>query len=112
MPNKPTTLREFEEKFRKQFRELLISLSDITTNNDTSRPLKGDIYFDGIETEQWILNFFLSHLTSHNTELLRKIEGLRKDRTYDKKDSVWDTHKIAFNQALDQVINIINQEKD
>jgi len=39
----------------KEFREMLASLDDVNSNLDLDAPIKGDIYFDGIEAEAFLL---------------------------------------------------------
>lgn len=92
MTNKPTTLREeFEEYIDSRAR------------------------FDHIKEEDLdlIADFFLSH----NTELVRKIEGMRKKIGGDTYCITCGGHLgagecdcMGFNQALDEVISLIKQE--
>lgn len=60
----------------------------------------------------------LDFLTSHSTELLQKIEGLKNSKKMRERSLISplesyriDDQEYGFNQALDEVINIINQEK-
>ncbi len=57
----------------------------------------------------------LEKFSSHNTELVSKIEGLKKELIlFDRKDikaEEQDEKTKIYNQAIDEVINIINQEK-
>jgi hypothetical protein len=79
MPNKPTTLRESElkEEFRNWFRD------------------KGDMYYHDVDIADW----WLSKFDSHNTELLRKIEGL---------ESAGKNINVVWRH---DVISLINQNK-
>lgn len=95
MPNKPTTLIE---KFKKKFPGLY--LVDSWEMQEGTQPYTA------------IYNFF----TSHNKELLSKIEGMRKkvewlETTDITKALTRGSQNFGYNQALDEVISLINQEK-
>ena len=91
MPNKPTTLRE---EFKKELAE---SLRDRTPDE--------------------IANWWLNKFSSHSTELLSKIEGMRRADAFATSFVRTSTdyqrlgEQMGYNQALDQVISLINQEK-
>lgn len=95
MSNKPTTLREeFEKKF----------------------PLES-AGCDGCHTSQKyqieVMNWWLSKFHSHSTELISKIEGMKCEPAtgHPARFNYEPEWYIGFNQALDQVISLINQEK-
>lgn len=80
-------------------------------NSYTGEKLREDELFDRV----------LDFLTSHNTELLQKIEMMKIQYIWDNgacTECGYDTmdeeviHPCkAYNQALDEVINLINQQK-
>lgn len=93
--NKPTTLRELKEEFWKKVK--FVNPQDITSE-DVGIVSDGNV--------DWLIE---KVLTSHNTELIKKIEGLKENNTiaYDYgSDGAY-----CYEKALDEVINLINQEK-
>lgn len=114
MPNKPTTLREFREKLNNAHITGHISGRHlILLGGEKDREWDGGGYE---ENEYRFLDEYIeSLLTSHNTELVQKIEGMKKelilfDRKYIKAEEQDEKTKI-YNQALDEVIKLINQDK-
>lgn len=100
MPNKSTTLRE----------EIRTRLTYAT----------GEYIFDDLDR---VCDSIIDFLTSHNTELLQKIEGMRKDveplenlegiklNDVGIKRFVTVSCDHRQNAVLDKVINLIKQEK-
>lgn len=88
MPNKPTTLREEWKKYV------------IDNDNFESYDIR---YFQEVIAIWWLDKF-----SSHSTELVKELERARK---YSKHMSKTEVFIEGYNQALDQVISIINQEK-
>lgn len=117
-PNKPTTLREWEIGEHEAM-NIVYQLGDLLYDA-LPKSLAHQYFVDArqetndraIEFTRKIIN---SLLTSHNTELLQKIEGMKMEH----RDYCEDWHRPEFctcdatvhNQALDEVINIITQEK-
>lgn len=100
MPNKPTTLRE-------EFDETVGSrIYAVYFHEDKSFSFMS-ITMDKEE----LFNWFQSKFTSYSTELLSKIEGMRDSREKEPNDIHESGRLVGFNQALDQVISFINQEK-
>lgn len=67
-------IKQFQEEELRRFRERLAELDDLD-NHNTNKPIKGDIYFDGIEME--------SFLVAHDARLLEKVR-----EEFDKKFGV------------------------
>ncbi len=42
------------DQWKEEFRKLLNELNDLNDHHATDHPIKGDMYFDGIEIEQFI----------------------------------------------------------
>lgn len=101
MPNKPTTLREWEKEFDEKF---------VVKSNAGTGLLR---YTDADKIKSFLNSAIDKCLTSHNTELLQKIEGLRK--VFDPETAEGMYHDFVavdgYNQALDEVISLINQNK-
>lgn len=94
MPNKPTTLRELEKEF------------------EDNCPWLASTYEEDAKNRKWVWEFFVSYLTSHSTELISKIEGMKKQEWLSNGAMTLPAPgNMQFNQALDQVISFINQEK-
>ncbi|HRF71054.1 MAG TPA: hypothetical protein PKV66_06465 [Candidatus Pelethenecus sp.] len=92
MPNKPTTLRELREKW--------LDFWYKESQNCEQKYLTPDTH--GI-----IIDF----LTSHSTELLRKIEGLKNSKKMRERSLISplesyriDDQEYGFNQALDDLL--------
>lgn len=82
-------------------------------NSYTGEKLREDELFDRV----------LDFLTSHNTELISKIEGLKKDNVFvpDHRDTMYggmicrscgaqeDCDCATYNQALNEVISLIKE---
>jgi hypothetical protein len=67
MPN--TNTGEKERWWKEPFRALLIENDDCNTHmNNIHEPIKGDIYFDGIEVEA-----FIEMVESHTIDRLRAV---------------------------------------
>ncbi len=104
MPNKPTTLRESE------LESVLVSLFAIHQTKDPDNIVR--------ECMESVLKTYTDRvLTSHNTELLQKIEGLRLEidpLSVNKRGHHTNGahRKIRYNRALDDIINLINQENE
>lgn len=113
-PNKPTTLRDWREELYQAFHNMPSGVSERT------------------EKFHEIANLIDSHFSSHNTELVSKIGEKRykivadlvrelerhpaqlriKDALHQEYLSLRpDEIRSLFNHALDEVINLINQEK-
>jgi len=116
-PNKPTTHREL-------YQEYIVTKEDV---DKFGLPPKKDLV-DFIFVEDLERFIIPALLTSHNTELIRKIEGMKEkmDKTLErleiKKESFNDENMIKyggvmhqaikeFYQHADEVISIITQEK-
>ena len=85
MPNKPTTLREEIKDLVEQF----------MSSNDQEM-YKNEFIKD-----------ILSLLTSHNKELLQKIEGMKVPINNLTRFDLGKPQLQAFNEAIDEVISII-----
>lgn len=105
MPNKPTTLRE---SLLKEFDQLFVEAK----NHRGGRFVREEAE----KLESFIVSAIDKFLTSHNTELLQKIEGLRLEidpLSVNKRGHHTNGahRKIRYNRALDDIIKIINQDK-
>lgn len=106
MPNKPTTLREEFAKYLERWsftNENGNSIADM--NGRRLMYLKDD---DDEETDyryvdEKIADWWLSKSDSQSTELVSKIEGMKSEST--------SINQAVYNRAMDEVINLINQEK-
>lgn len=55
---------------------------------------------------QWFVDVITSLLTSHDAELARKIEGMRREN----EQGSLDEGRFGFNQALDAVLALLNNK--
>lgn len=103
MPNKPTTLREeFDNKFELTRHGIVEKRPSYLGNN----------YHDDFNI---VADWWLDKFSTHSTELLSKIEGLRLEidpLSVNKRGHHTNGahRKIRYNRALDDVIKLINQE--
>ena len=76
-----TNPKHQSQEWRKEFRKLLCSLNDLNVESklDLNFPLKEDIYFDGIEVEQFIHNLISREREEAFEE--GKIEGAIEEAT-------------------------------
>ena len=68
------TLPTIKQKTREEFRTRLIELDDCNMHmNNIHEPIKGDIYFDGIEMEAWLDTLISSVRESTLEEVRNKV---------------------------------------
>lgn len=73
-PTPKVLSKEVESRFLKGFRTILIENDDLNQHmNNVNKPIKGDIYFDGIETEQFIKSFLAEELERQKEERDKQI---------------------------------------
>ena len=114
MPNKPTTLRELEESLLDLLHETIQHTPITISETDGSEYTRGYIHYQDmvVETVREIEPKLKDFLTAYSTELLRKIEELRKlKQTIGGVPSYFTEKDKGYNQAIDDVISFINQEK-
>lgn len=99
--------------WEKEFREILVSNDDWVNRYDISRPIKGDIYFDGIEVEKFIENLLSRREQEVVRECVETVQGMRKP--------VWATDQhgtelykaysgdLEYNQTLDEILTALSQ---
>lgn len=91
-PNKPTTLRE---EFRKYYESF--------PSGDAST---------GYPDVEQLTDWWLDKFSTHSTELVSKIEGMKKQEWLGGGNMILPAPgNMQYNQAIDQVISLINQEK-
>lgn len=71
--NNPSRL---EEEWKTEFRQAIIDLDDLNHHFTTDKPIKGDIYFDGIEIEGRIGSLLSSQRQAHNKEIIDQLNIL------------------------------------
>lgn len=95
--------------WEKGFRKTIIDLDDLNHRFTIDAPVKGDIYFDGIEIEQYVRNL----LTSERTKIREMVEsrmdvqlanatGPMDDETYALK-----LVAIVKNQTLQDILQAL-----
>ncbi len=88
-----------DNKLKEEFRKLVLDLDDHTTLKSIAEPVKGDIYFDGVEIEAWIDANFISR-----QELVEKIQAnLKIDEDVVPPDELEQQYAQGYNLALEHV---------
>lgn len=73
-------MSNWKEELITEFRKLLNSLNDLGKHNLTE-PKKGDIYYGGIETEQFLLNFINQLRLKDRDGLIKMIKNSLHGKT-------------------------------
>lgn len=88
-----------EKDWREEFRTRLIELDDCNTHmNNIHEPIKGDIYFDGIEIEQFISNLISQIESSAIERVVRDLYEISRKMGVDYLDieSYAKSHNITL----------------
>jgi len=132
MPNKPTTLREWEKEFDEKFPQLSENKKKKHPNGKLCRSFHvSDTYWELVDKKKSVKSFIEDLLTSHSTELISKYEvkfmfeksgqcsSLHRAHPETEWEKGWNSAVEAMLKYLpqpsleeyNQVINFINQEE-
>ena len=110
MNSKPQIEKQQKEDWKKEFRKLLSDLNDLSEELSIEEPIKGDIYFDGIEVEQ----FISQKLQEARAEERRKVREIMKLEIWEEgwEKGLCGEEGRMHNQSIKEILAFLQEEKE